>query len=115
MPLIVPISSVTSFGIEAAAARSSELLNEPVRRLPEGPRFVVMSFTSRLRSGAGSLARWLRAVAEIVVNRPPTSRRSYECVGRSGAARAGLVDFRRVAHVQQGLDDAPGFEHAVLA
>src|SRR6187401_3386360 len=112
MPLIVPISSVASFGIDAAAARSKALLNEPTRKLPERPRIVVIDFSSRVVR-----SRALRAITELVVNRPPTARLRHERVGRRGAARAGLVLFRRLARAraQQRIDDAPRLEHAVLA
>src|SRR4051812_11412755 len=42
MSCSVAISSATSAGLSACAARSRAVLNEPLRRLPEIPRIVVM-------------------------------------------------------------------------
>src|SRR5262245_22460311 len=102
MPLIVAISSVTPCGIASTARRSSARLNETPRRVAEIPTIVVMTLTST------SSPEPTPSIADLLVDRPPTSGRCDERVGRRGAARAGLVDFRRVAHMQQGLDDAPG-------
>src|SRR6476620_5723538 len=43
MPRIVPIASVEPSGVAAAAAFSSAVLNEPLRRLPDTPISVAMS------------------------------------------------------------------------
>src|SRR6187551_1801069 len=96
MPLIVPISSVVSFGIEAAAARSSALLNEPVRRLPERPRIVVILslrelFVRELRVYT-DVARELatgnrRDRRESAANRPTARRARRPPRGRASRAR----------------------------
>src|SRR6185503_7533888 len=117
MPLIVAISSLTPCGIAATAARSSALLKDPVRRLPEIPTIVVMALTSSLSrdSTPTTSARGSLAVADLVVNRAPATRCRDERIGGRGAARAGLVELRRLARIQQWIDDTPSFEHAVLA
>src|SRR5688572_21689759 len=117
MPLMLPISSVTSCGISSAAARSSELFREPARRLPESPRIVVMTLTSRqgFPVYAHAPARELWAVFDGVADRPPAANVGDERIGGARPRCARLVDMRRVGDAQQRIDDSPRLEHSVLA
>src|SRR5688572_7146854 len=121
MPLMLPTSSATPFGIAATAARNSALFNEPARKLPERPRIVVMTLTSRVvrprrRVYADRRTGVLRAGSEVVAySSPAVAGFCDEHIGRCRTGRARVVLMGCGTVAQQRIDDAPRFEDTVLA